>query len=351
MHNVDHMSAEVELKNILSSNMALRLLLSGQYHLTAWSLVFAVVYWFTGVVVANLYGSQASLDFSQSKKMYVLLSAIVICMASAAWYSQALLEVLIGVSKSFKIEMPTLLELVKRWMYYIRPKVLLVTSVVYIVVGDVILHLPTGLDEWLRPYLSAPWNWGVDWQYIYLQTLKATCGLMLACGIQTFFATLLLFRKIFKLEFRLFHYRYLAPLNTFSSGLTIASFVAVALYNIAIYPKVNLLGSVVGIIGGILMFIASQLAYQYVVAQAKKPYFHRLGMAYENAYKTIEQNHIDSQALQFAKEEIEALKVFEEKISRVPIWLIDTSDIARILLSLLAPIFSLLANSLLSRLP
>lgn len=342
---------EISLKNTLSRNTALRLLLSGQYRWTVWAAIFAGMYWILGVIIASMHGLQALLDFLLFQKLYVALFAIIMSVTAASWYAQALLEVLVGIHESFKVETQTLLELVRHWLHYISLPTLFMMSAVYVIVGTVILYIQSDLSQSLIPAIITFWNSWTDWMTAYLQIALAICGLILGCAIQAFLATLLLFQKLFGFEFRLFQYRNLSSLSTFSSGLTVASFVAVALLILFMYPDIKLFGSLIGILGGLLMFVASQFAYQNAVARAKRQYFHHLGIAYEQSYKVIEQNPLDTKALQISKGEIEALRVFEETIRAIPVWLVDVSDITRILLSLLAPVLSLLLNYFFSLLP
>ena len=340
---------EIELKGVLSRNIALRLLLSGQYRWTVLAAIFSGLYWLIGVILAGTHGSQALMNFLQFQKLYVVLLAIILSTTAAVWYSQALLEVLVGIYKSFKIESQNLLELIEHWLRYINLPTLLIMSTLYVMGGTLIL-LHGDLSQWFARILAILNSW-TDWTAVYFGILLIICGIILGCAIQAFLATLLLFQKLFRFEFRLFQYRYLSPLSTFSSGLTIASFVAVALLNLFMYPHIDWLGSIVGIMGGILMFVASQLAYQNAAVRAKKYYFHHLGLAYEQSYKAIEQSPPNTKALQTSKEEVEALRVLEEKVKAIPIWLVDVSDVTRIVLSLLAPILSVLVNYFLSLLP
>jgi len=341
-------SVELALRNILGRNLILRSLLTRGYRLVLLAVGFALLYFGLGVTIAILNNSLSG--FIHSRPLFVLLLAFVSSMVVACWYPLALLDVLVALPSAFKIDLQMEKEVIRRWIDSVRLPILLMTGVVIALFG-VWQGVQTEATQWALPTPYVPWK---NWWTVHYQIINAICGMILGIAVQFFVATLLLFRQLFQFEVRLFHYKNLSSLGTFSTGMTIASLVGVALFILLIYEVLDQggLGIVgIGILGAASMFFLPQLSYQKAVVRAKRKYFNALASLYEQLCHVIEQNSIELKSLQSAKEAVEALAVIEQKIKAIPIWLVDLSDVFRILLSLLAPIGSLVVNALLTRLP
>ncbi|HEY3038380.1 MAG TPA: hypothetical protein VGJ66_06560 [Pyrinomonadaceae bacterium] len=337
------MNTEQELEKLLSNNLILRLLLRGRYRWAGLAVAFAIVYFVFGAIIAAT--NHALIAFVASRFIYVLLIAIIACVTSACWYPRALIEVIAATPQSFKIETEAVLRIVKDWMKLIRLPITL-TFGMLLATGGV------GLILFRKQVLGLPASYP-PWLLAYVGILLAICGVMLGGGVIAYLATMVLYRQLFRFQLRLSHYRRLAPLSTFSARLTILAFIAVALLLLLVFDQIRYSSIVVlllGLMGGVMMFALAQYSFQSAVLRAKREYLYRLTPLYEKHYEVLLQPSVSPEVLQDTQKGLDSLNAIEKHIQSIPIWLVELSDVTKVVWSSFIPILSLLLNPLLSKL-
>ena len=337
------MSLETELEKILACNLVLRLLLKSKYRWALLAVVLAIGYFVLGAALAM--ATHMLIAFLQSRFVYVLLVAIVACVTAACWYPTALIEVIAVTPRSFKVEPEVVTHIVKDWMRLIRLPIPFAFGLMLAAGG-------IGLSLTQRQLLGFPANLPT-WLLIYGGILLAICSVMLGGGVIVFLATMVLYRQLFRFDLRLSHYRNLAPLSTFSAGLTILSFVAVALLLLLVFDQLRPASigvAILGMVGGCMTFVVAQYSYQSAVVRAKRDYLGQLAPMYEQYYQAAIQHASDSEALQAAQNGLESLDAIEKNVRSIPVWLVELSDVTKVAWSSLVPIGSLFINPPLSRL-
>jgi hypothetical protein len=337
------MNLEQELEKLLSSNLALRLLLRGRYRWVGLAVGLAIGYFVFGIIIAAT--NQELTTFLKSRVVYVLLVAIIACVTSACWYPRALIEVIAVTPESFKVEPGTVLKIVKDWMKLIRLPITL-TFGLLLAIGGV------GLSLIQKQLLGMPINLP-PWKLAYVSVLLTVCGVMLGGGGIVYLATMFLYRQLFRFQLRLSHYRKLAPLGTFSAGLTILAFIAVALSLLMVFDRIkpaSIAVVLLGMLGGVLMFVLAQYSFQSAVIRAKREYLGQLAPLYEKYYEAAIQPSVTPEALQDAQKGLDSLNAIEKNIQSIPVWLIELSDVTKVVWTALIPILSLPLNPLLSKL-
>ena len=337
------MNTEQELEKLLSNNLILRLLFRGRYQWAGLAVAFAIVYFVFGAIIAAT--NHGLIAFLASRFAYVLLIAIIACVTGACWYPRALIEVIAATPQSFTIETEAVLRIVKDWMKLIRLPITLTFGILLatfgvglILIRKQVLGLPAGYPPWLL---------------VYVGILIAICGVMLGGAVIAYLATMVLYRQLFRFQLRLSHYRRLSPLGTFSTRLTICAFIAVALVLLLVFDQIRLSSILVlllGLTGGVMMFAAAQYSFQSAVVRAKREYLDRLTPLYEKYYEVFRQPSVSPEVLQDTQKGLDSLNAIEKHIQSIPIWLVELSDVMKVVWSSFIPILSLLLNPVLSKL-
>ena len=332
---------DLTLRRIFNRNLALRLLLAGGYRWTALAVVLVLVYF--GVGLALAFRTNSVSLFIQFRPLYITLLGIVQGVVSACWYAPLLIEVISSVPRAFAVEQETIQALVEQWTKYISLPLPLTTAFIAILIS----FLYNTLREPSLQSASFP-----GWFSIYWYILIMAAAFIVGGGLEVLFVTILLFHKIFQYKLNLAYYRHLYPLNTMSMGMTVFCLAFIALLIFIIVDQIDslvIIMTAASILSALLVFLVPQISYQRAVIRAKRNALYHIDRLYEHCYRSIEKSPAESGSLKELKEAIQSLEVLENNVKSIPVWLINLSDIPKIILSALAPILSLVLKELLTK--